>query len=410
MTLLYIDPGTGSMLFSLFVGLAVAATFATRALVIKLKFIFTGGKAKKEAALISYCAFSDHKRYYNVFKPILDEFERRKIPLTYYTASEDDPLLDEKYEFIARKFIGSGNKPYMRLNFLKADILIATTPNLDVYQWKRSPDTKCYIHIPHSVDELAAYKMFALDYYDAVLTAGNAQNEFIRKIESLRPAIKRKELFTVGSLPLDFLKAKADKAKKKTKNEKAVVLLAPSWGESALLSKYGESLLQELSKTDFHVIIRPHPQSVVSEQPLLRKLTEKFSSLEWNYDNDNFDVLCRADILITDFSAIVFDFAFVFKKPVIYSVSEFDTSTYDADWLNEDKWSLRILPSLGKELKKEELSRLKEIIEDELENNPLREKRDAVMQEAWSNVGGSAKEAVDKIIEIHRRLEEKSSS
>ena len=44
---LYIDPGTGSMLFSLFIGIAATATFALRALFIKIKFILSGGKAEK---------------------------------------------------------------------------------------------------------------------------------------------------------------------------------------------------------------------------------------------------------------------------------------------------------------------------------------------------------------------------
>lgn len=407
MTLLYIDPGTGSMLFSIFVGAAVAATFATRALWIKLKFIFSGGKAVKSSQTIPYCIFSDHKRYYNVFKDILDEFERRKIPTIYYTASADDPLLKEKYEYVKREFIGEGNKPYMKLNFLKADILIATTPNLGVYQWKRSPDCKYYIHIPHSSGELSGYRMFALDYYDAVFISCKAQGMYIRKIESLRPAIKRKELFNVGCLTLDSLKAKVDKVGKRTENTKPVVLLAPSWGESAILSKYGEELLAALSRTDFHIIVRPHPQSVVSEQAILKGLTEKFSSFEWNYDNDNFEVMRRADILITDFSSIVFDFAFVFKKPVIYSITDFDTSVYDADWLDEPMWSIRILPFLGKELKKEMFDNLGKIIRKELSNNIHTEKRNALIEEYWEEQGESVKLSVDKIIEIHEKLESK---
>mgnify|MGYP006321795831 CR=1 FL=1 len=40
---LYIDPGTGSMLFSLAIGIATAGVFALRSLVIKFKFIFPKG-------------------------------------------------------------------------------------------------------------------------------------------------------------------------------------------------------------------------------------------------------------------------------------------------------------------------------------------------------------------------------
>ena len=45
---LYIDPGTGSMLFSLVIGLVATLTFGLRALFIKIRFGFD----KKDIALI----------------------------------------------------------------------------------------------------------------------------------------------------------------------------------------------------------------------------------------------------------------------------------------------------------------------------------------------------------------------
>lgn len=68
---LYIDPGTGSMLFSLFIGIATAGIFGIRTLYSKLRFIFSGGKVhdNDDANCIPYLIFSDHKRYWNIFKP-----------------------------------------------------------------------------------------------------------------------------------------------------------------------------------------------------------------------------------------------------------------------------------------------------------------------------------------------------
>lgn len=48
-SLSYIDPGTGSMIFSLFIGIATAVSFALNALWVKLKFVFSGGKIKADA-------------------------------------------------------------------------------------------------------------------------------------------------------------------------------------------------------------------------------------------------------------------------------------------------------------------------------------------------------------------------
>ena len=350
MLALYIDPGTGSMLFSIVIGLIATLTFGIRALAIKLKYGFNKEAAENNSNTIPYVIFSDNKRYWNVFKGICEEFNNRGIDVVYYTLSSDDPALTSGLEHIKAEYLGEGNKPYTKLNFLKADIVIATTPGLDVYQWKRSKNVKCYVHIPHTVDDLSGYRMFGLDHYDVVLTSGDNQVETIRKIESLRPSIKKKELVTVGSTVLDNLKAQYDKTEKLDANKKPVVLVAPSWGKSGILSKYGEKFLSALEKCDFEIIVRPHPQTVVSEANILNPLKERFKDFEWSFDNDNFNVLNKADILITDFSGIIFDFALIFNKPIIYADTSFDTAPYDADWLDEEYWSLRMLPKLGLKL------------------------------------------------------------
>uniref|UniRef100_UPI00298DAB27 CDP-glycerol glycerophosphotransferase family protein n=1 Tax=Treponema sp. TaxID=166 RepID=UPI00298DAB27 len=326
---LYIDPGTGSMLFSLFIGIATAAVFGIRTLIVKLKFLFSRGKTDETAQkdVTPYVIFSDHKRYWNVFGPVCDEFEKRSIPLTYYTASHDDPVFSKDYKYVKAEYLGSGNKPFAKLNFLKADKVIATTPGLDVYQWKRSKDVYKYIHIPHSAGDLASYRMFGLDHYDAVLTTGENQINFIRKIESLRPSIAKKELVAVGCTYLDENQKRLALLPARTPHTAPVVLIAPSWGKSAILSKFGDKLLDELSKTDFKIIVRPHPQSLTSEKELLDSLTKKFEGkkISWNFDNDNFDVLNESDIMITDFSDIILDYTFIFNKPVIYADTNFDT-------------------------------------------------------------------------------------
>ena len=134
-------------------------------------------------------------------------------------------------------FIGEGNKGIARMNFLNADICLATTPELDVLQWKRSKLCKYYVHIPHTVDDLSGYRMFGLDFYDAVLTTGRNQNDFIRKIELLRPNTVKKELCVVGSPNLDSMRNRAsEKNTEKKQNSKKTVLVAPSWGKSGILT------------------------------------------------------------------------------------------------------------------------------------------------------------------------------
>lgn len=407
---LYIDPGTGSMLFSIFIGIATALSFGLRALYLKLKFVFSGGTTdlKRNEKSIPFVIFSDHKRYWNVFKPICDEFENRKIPVVFYTASSDDPALLEKYDYVKTEYLGEKNKPYARLNFLHADVLLATTPGLGVYQWKRSQNVKCYVHIPHSVCDFAGYRMFALDHYDSVIASGENQLSSMRKLEKLRPTIKQKEFIIAGSTYLDAMKQRLDSIPKNSINTRKVVLVAPTWGKSSILAKFGEKFLSALEKTPFDIVIRPHPQSVISDRHILLPLQKKFSSFTWNFDNDNFNILNKADIMITDFSGVMFDYSLVFDKPLIYTDTNFDSLPYDADWLDEPMWEFSILKKLGVQLKEEQFDEIEQVIEKTILSDELKKSRKEVRNESWQNIGKAADSTVNFLIKKQEILKNRN--
>jgi hypothetical protein len=225
--LLYIDPGTGSMLFTILIGLVGTAMFLARKLWLKLKFRLSGGKATVSEEDVPYVIFSDSKNYWNTFKPICDEFERRGIDVVYWTASPDDPALNEKYEHVNCEFIGEGNKAFAKLNMMRADICLSTTPGLDVYQWKRSRNVKYYVHIMHSAATTLLYRMFGMDYYDALLLTGDFQMKEVRELEEVRRD-PQKEIEVVGCVYLDSLKNKLDEAGQiQRTTDKKTILLAP---------------------------------------------------------------------------------------------------------------------------------------------------------------------------------------
>lgn len=406
---LYIDPGTGSMLFSLAIGIGTAAVFALRVLAVKLRFLISGGKVDKIASKkIPYVIFSDHKRYWNVFKPICDEFEKRKINLVYYTQSSDDPVLSQNYEFVKSEFIGEGNKGFVKMNMLNAGIVLATTPGLDVLQWKRSKTVDKYIHIPHSVDELSLYRMFGLDFYDAVICSGQNQIDSIRKLENLRPNAPKKELLVLGSTYMDNAYERV-KSFAKTINEVPVVLVAPSWGVNSLLNRFGEKLLSVLVDSGYKIIVRPHPQSLTAEKGMLENLQRKFPEgiVEWNFDNDNLAVLNRADIMISDFSSVIYDFAFLFERPVIYTklTESINTLPFDADWINETPWCIEAPKNFGYVLDDENLSKVKDLIIEALKSKSISEGRNLVKADSWANVSNAAKSIVDYLVSENKGSE-----
>ena len=269
---LYIDPGTGSMLFSILIGAAATLFFLAKAALIKLKVFFSGKKSGNQidSSHKDYVIYNEGNQYWNVFKPVLEEFENRKIPLSYLTSSKTDPVFEQNYQFVKPEFIGEGNVAFAKLNMLSAGFVLMTTPGLQVYQLKRSKNVFHYSHVLHMPNDATTYRLFGLDYFDSVLLSGDYQKEDIRTLEKMR-GIKEKQLVTVGCSYLDVLSDKMSLVPAE-ENHNFTVLVSPSWGNVGVLKRYGSKLLDPLVKTGWTIIVRPHPQSKTCLLPLKKDI------------------------------------------------------------------------------------------------------------------------------------------
>lgn len=405
MRYLYIDPGTGSMLFTILIGVLGAVFYSLRMLFVKLRYKVGTKNESKSLDEIPFVIYSDDKRYWNIFEPICREMNKRGKEVVYLTASADDKVFDCGYENVKAECIGKTNKSFARLNFLNATILLSTTPGLDVYQWKRSKGVRYYVHITHTAGDVTLYRMFGIDYFDAVLLSGEHQVQKIRKLEEMR-SLNNKELVKVGIPYMDEMVARL-KNEGPAPEHPTTVLLAPSWGESAIFSVYGGKIIDALLKTGYHIIIRPHPQSFESETEMIEDLMKKYpdsDKLEWNRDTDNFNVLRRSDILVSDFSGVIYDFTLVYDKPVIYTNPDFKINIYDAWWLNDPIWTIGVLPRLGRQLNEENISDIKSLIDTCLTDTKYAEGRAEARAETWEHMGEGAVRATDYLLNKYDEL------
>ena len=400
---LYIDPGTGGMLFTVLFGVLSVAVFSLRALIIRMKYRVGGQNAKVDRKKIPIAIHCEHKRYWNIFEPILNELEKKQQKIVYLTGSEDDPVFKKDYKYIKPEYIGEGNKAFSKLNLLNASVLFSTTPSLDVFQWKRSKDVDCYIHIMHAAKDITMYRMYGTDHYDAFILSGELQVKQIRQMEEMR-GIKPRDYEICGVPYLDEMKKRVENADAVPDHERTV-LLAPSWGESGILSRFGGKFIDDLISTGYKIIVRPHPQSFVSEEEMLDKLMSQYSDtskVEWNSDTDNFNVLMRSDVLISDYSGVMFEFAMVFDKPIIYTDTKFDPRPYDADWIEETPWTFSILPELGPKLSEDNADKIKDLIDKSIDDQSFRKGREKARNDIWAHIGESAERSADFIIKKYK--------
>jgi CDP-glycerol glycerophosphotransferase (TagB/SpsB family) len=401
--LLYIDPGTGSAFFSIIISIATAAFFLFQAVFIKAKAFFIGGKAKT-GIKNKYVIYAEDKRYYTLFKPIIEEFEKRGIELLYLTSSQDDPVFAAGFQYIKTELLGKGNKAFAMLNFLSADFVLATTPGLDVYQWKRSKMVKHYSHIFHAPTENALYELYAMDYFDSVLITGDDfQESVIRKLEKVRK-LPEKKIVTVGCPYLDEYAKKIEQIPNQEKIS-FTVLVSLTWGKLSLLSSFGEKLLDSLVKTEWQIIVRPHPQSFIVEKDIVDRLTTKYannSNLKWDLERDNIYSLKKADIMISDYSGIIFDYMFLLNKPVFYFSKSMDLRTFDAFEIyekQEDIWTFRTLKKTGVALTPDLFDKLPEMITKASSNAAFKSAIAEAKSEAWHYQGEAGKRVADFMIE-----------
>lgn len=399
---LYIDPGTGSALFSIAIGIAAAGYFLFRTILLKIRIFLFREKNIVDQTQNKYVIYAEDKRYWVFFKIILEEFELRKIEVLYLTSSIDDPVFSSEFNYVKGKHIGNGNKAFAYLNFLSADVVLATTPDLDVLQWKRSKNVKHYCHILHApAGSSMTYRLFALDYYDSILLSSDTEINEIRYLETIR-RLPEKQLIIAGSTFFD-LNSKKIKNIPAEEKHRFTVLVSPSWGNSALLKLYGEKLLDPLAKTGWRIIVRPHPQSVIVEKIVLDRLTKQYKNnpnIEWDYHHDNLNSLSKTDVMISDFSGIIYDFVFLFDKPVILSLRGLDLRPYDGYYLQKEPFYIQTLRKIGLELDEINLDSIMDSIQNLSQNEELKNKRLEAKKIMWQYQGESGKRIVDFLTEV----------
>jgi len=410
----YLDPGTGSMLFSIILGIVATSFFVLKSLIFKLVHLpalLTGKKLRvgNEYRIVFY---SEGGAYWPVFEPALKELSKYDIPILYLTSDEKDPAFAAEIKNIFVQFAGKGMKAYFYLNRLEADIVVMTTPGLDVLQIKRSKKVRHYVHITHSAAGCIGYKTYGLDYYDTVLTGGDVDIINIKEIESKRP-IKKKNLEAVGCTYLDVIREKLKSpefaVRKYFSNDRQTVLISPTWGSHGLLSVCGDKVFQLLiEKTDYNIIVRPHPQSYVSEIEMIEFLKEKYTDnqrIYWDSDRSNLNSLAQSDIMISDFSGIIFDNLFIFGKPVISHVSGYDKRGKDTMDIDEDPWEIKVLRNIGSNINDGNIDSLPDMLKENLEKGgEMTSVIDTLRKDMDKYPGESGKRCAEYIYNLYKTM------
>ena len=342
------------------------------------------------------------------FEQIIYELtEKMGRKICYVTSAKDDPMLTSQNKRINAFYIGLGAIRTKFFMELKADILVMTMPNLETYFIKRSKVYPVhYVYIFHSiVSTHTIYRKGAFDHYDSIFCTGPHHIEEITATESVY-SLKHKNLVEHGYGLLDKLqKNKPLKNQKSyTNDEKKKIIIAPSWGKKGLLETKGIELVKILLDAGYHVTVRPHPMTIRKWPKKIKAIKNEFDNepnFEMETDVSSFESIYSAYGLISDWSGIAIEYAFVCEMPVFYiDVSQkINNSSYNKIQCNPLEFSIRNL--IGKIISPNDLSSLPKVIESTYEeNNNFKTIIQEVRNKTIFNLGQSGIKGAQEILQI----------
>ena len=358
--LLYIDPGTGSLLMSILIGFTITIVFSLKNIFYKAISFFVGKKYKGTVNFSGELVFfNEGVKYWNVFKPVLDELERQNRKFVYLTADKDDPGLNINPEICNSLYLGDMNQALLSLNKLSANMCVTTTPQLNIMAWKRSKYVKHYCYLHHSPPDIHAFKKFAFDYYDSVLCSSTYQINNLRQLERDRNS-KRKLLLETGCTYYDIMVIE------RTGNNEHI-LIAPTWGDKSFFYSKGELLIETLLSKGHKVLYRPHPQSWISEKGLLASVMSIYENnrlFEIDKRVDNSYALSNAQLMITDTtSGVIYDVAFLYMIPIIAVENTWGDGGYESSDIDEPASTKYLLDDIGKTISGTDIGDINSVIE-----------------------------------------------
>ncbi len=288
--------------------------------------------------------YSEKNGFYKYYKNIIEEIIRRTNIVVHYITS--DPL-DEVFQMESEQFkpyyIGD-NRMIVLMMKMETDIMVMTTPDLENFQLKRSyvkKDTE-YVYVPHDVNSSnLTFHKNALDHFDTIFTSGPKNKEEIAEREE-KYKLPEKHLVEWGSGVIDNMTVSYQQMMRESApqgEQKKTILIAPSWQKDNILDSCIEQMLGELVKTDYHIVVRPHPQYVRHFEGKIDALAEKFRKydVEFQKDFSSNKTVYMADLLVTDWSSISFEYAFSTLKPVLFINTPMKV-------VNEDYQELKTVP------------------------------------------------------------------
>lgn len=363
--------------------------------------------------------YSEKNGFYKYYKNIIEEIIRRtNIVVHYITSDPEDEVFSLEGEQFKPYYIGDKRLIVLMMK-LETDIMVMTTPDLENFQLKRSYVKKDieYIYVPHDVNSSnLTFHENALDHFDTIFTSGFKNKEEIREREQ-KFGLAEKNLVEWGSGVIDNMILPYADMEQENREEK-VILIAPSWQQDNILDSCIEKMLDELKEVGGHrIIVRPHPQYVRHFEAKLDSLAAKYESdshIEIQKDFSSNKTVYTADLLVTDWSSIAFEYSFSTLKPVLFINTPMKVVNPNYQDLSCVPIDIELRSKIGISLEPDDMGKIREAVhtllhDEQFSKDEMKNMRNKYIYHIGESGKIGAQYMIGRLVELQKRGSEENS-
>lgn len=359
--------------------------------------------------------YSEKSGFYKYYKGIIEYLLRNTNVVIHYITSDPEDVvfeLSKQEEKLKPYYIGEKRLITLMMK-LDTDIMVMTMPDLENYHIKRSYLRKDiqYIHLPHGMGSFnLTMRTGCVDHFDTVFCTGKHHKEEIRQTEQVYH-LPPKKLVEWGYSLLDEMRKDYGQREKKESDRKSI-LIAPSWQKGNIVNSCLEQLLDGLRQENYRITVRPHPQHVRHQPERMEQLKTRYAkdeNIEIQTDFSSNDTVFEADMMITDWSDISFEYAFTTCKPVLFIDTPMKVMNPEYERIDVKPINIWMRNEIGMAIKPEQAGEAAAVVSGMFaKEQEYHDRIQALVQEYVYNLGTSAEVGAKYIVkELQRIIKER---
>lgn len=349
--------------------------------------------------------YSERNGYYKYYAGLIDYLlNKTNVVIHYITSDPEDGIFQKAADNSRIRAYYIGEKKLITLMMkMDADIVVMTMPDLDNYHIKRSYIRKDieYIYIFHGMGSVnVGNRRGAVDHFDTIFCPSKKQEEEIKAQEE-KYGLPKKNIVETGSFVLDDMIKSFSQVE--TDSDQRIVLIAPSWHEANIVDSCLDELMEQLIKTGYRIVVRPHPQHVRHNREKLEQLKARYADnnlVEIQLDFSDTSIVWKADVLLTDWSDISLEFAYCTHRPVLFINTPMKVMNPDYKDIDVVPILVELRNIIGQSVNINEINQINTVLENLIENKKMYE--EAILKQMEKdifNIGCSASFAGKYLVE-----------